>query len=106
MPSRFHFLINVTAKSAEKVKIGNNEMSQLAKGFRQLLSSYSQAINKQESRTESLFRQKTKAKNLENKDVCYPLQCFHYIHQNPIKANLVSELESWEFSSVRDYAKL
>lgn len=106
MPNHFHFLINVTEKSAEKVKIGNNEMSQLAKGFRQLLSSYSQAINKQEGRTESLFRQKTKAKNLENNDVNYPLQCFHYIHQNPIKANLVSQLESWEFSSFRDYAKL
>jgi hypothetical protein len=69
MPNHFHFLINVTEKSAEKITIGNNEMSQLAKGFRQLLSSYSQAINKQESRTGSLFRQKTKAKNLENNDV-------------------------------------
>lgn len=106
MPNHFHFLINVTEKSAEKVKIGNNEMSQLAKGFRQMLSSYSQAINKQENRTGALFRQKTKAKILKNDDVNYPIQCFHYIHQNPVKASLVNKLESWEFSSFRDYAKL
>lgn len=106
MPNHFHFLINVTEKSAEKIKIGNNEMSQLAKGFRHLLSSYSQAINKQQHRTGALFRQKTKAKLLTNDDLNYPLQCFHYIHQNPLKANLAEELESWEFSSFRDYAKL
>lgn len=46
------------------------------------------------------------AKLLTNDDLNYPLQCFHYIHQNPLKANFAEELESWEFSSFRDYAKL
>jgi len=106
MPNHFHFLIDTTEESAEKIKIGNNDMSKLAGGFRQLLSSYSQAINRQQRRSGSLFRAKTKAKSLEMGDVNYPLQCFHYIHQNPLKANLVNTLEAWKYSSFSDYAKL
>ena len=81
-------------------------MTALANGFRQLLSSYTQAINKQRNRSGSLFRQKTKAKPLENGDYGYPFTCFHYIHQNPIHAKLVEKMEDWEFSSFRDYVGL
>jgi putative transposase len=106
MPNHFHFLIYATKDSAVKIKIGHNEMSVLANGFRKLLSSYCQAINKQEDRTGSLFRQKTKAKNLEISDIHYPFQCFHYIHQNPLKASLIRSLDKWPYSSFRDYAAL
>lgn len=75
----------------------------LKDGFRQLLSSYAQAINQQEGRSGSLFRQKTKAKLQENTDERYPFSCFHYIHQNPLHAKLVGKMEDWEFSSFRDY---
>ncbi|MEX0813643.1 MAG: hypothetical protein WD048_15600 [Chitinophagales bacterium] len=34
----------------------------------------------------------------------YPFTCFHYIHQNPLKAGLVKKMEDWEMSSFRDYA--
>lgn len=34
----------------------------------------------------------------------YLINCFHYIHQNPLKSKLVTKLEEWEFSSFRDYA--
>ena len=36
----------------------------------------------------------------------YCSNCFHYIHQNPWKANLVKRLEDWEYSSFKDYAEL
>jgi len=36
----------------------------------------------------------------------YCENCFHYIHQNPLKAKLVEDLGEWEFSSYRDYAEL
>lgn len=36
----------------------------------------------------------------------YPFICFHYIHQNPLKARLVKRMEDWEMSSFRDYAGL
>jgi len=33
----------------------------------------------------------------------YALNCFHYIHQNPLKAGLVKQMEEWEFSSFSEY---
>ena len=31
------------------------------------------------------------------------MNCFLYIHQNPIEAAIVDKLEDWEFSSYLDY---
>ena len=31
------------------------------------------------------------------------LTCFNYIHQNPWKANLVTDLKNWPYSSYPDY---
>jgi hypothetical protein len=36
----------------------------------------------------------------------YYKNCFHYIHQNPVRAGLVQLPEEWEFSSYREYAGL
>ena len=96
-------MIFTTRYSVVERKIGNLMMPALNNGFRQLLSSYSQAINKQEGRSGSLFRQRTKAKLLENNDEYYPLICFNYLHQNPFKAGLVTKMEDWEFSLFQDY---
>lgn len=71
-----------------------------------MLSSYAKAINKQENRSGSLFKPKTKAKSLSEGDRNYAETCFHYIHQNPPKAKLVENIEDWKFSSYRDYAGL
>ena len=30
----------------------------------------------------------------------------HYIHQNPLRAGLVSRMDDWVFSSFRDYSRL
>ncbi|WP_229238930.1 hypothetical protein [Emticicia sp. C21] len=70
-----------------------------------MLSSYSQAINKQERRTGSLFTQNTRVKDLTPAPVDweYPATCFHYIHQNPFVASLVTKMEDWEFSSFTNY---
>ncbi len=97
MPNHFHFLIETKEKSEEQ---------KISKAFQIILSSYSQAINKQENRTGSLFQQHTKAKLLETVNALYAEICFHYIHQNPVKAGLVKVIERWEFSSVREYALL
>lgn len=103
MPNHSHFLIYTTKDSVVEKKVGGLSVPVITDGFRQLLSSYAQAINQQEKRSGSLFRQKTKAKLLENSDENYPFSCFHYIHQNPLKAGLVSKIEDWEFSSFKDY---
>ncbi len=90
-----------------------------------MLASYTRAINKQENRTGSLFRQETKSICLneikrELKDWVvsngityftvdtpesqYAQICFNYIHNNPVNAYLTSAPEEWEFSSYLDIA--
>jgi putative transposase len=87
----------------------------LVQGISTLLSSYPQAINKQNDWSGSLFRSKTKAIPLIETELRtlakgnlyqphYAENCFHYIHDNPVKAKLVKKSEEWEFSSAPDYA--
>ncbi|MBL7796358.1 MAG: transposase [Saprospiraceae bacterium] len=121
MPNHFHFLIGTDARSTPKRRIGNIEMSELSNGFRILESSYTKGVNRQQGRSGSLFRQHTKAKCLTEEAFdfesdpallapdflnMYPLVCFHYIHQNPEKAGLVTHDTDWEYSSLRDYLGL
>lgn len=89
-----------------------------------LLASYTRAINIQEQRSGSLFRDKTKAEclttpqgitpsffntafgtriNVRIPEKEYPQACFNYIHQNPTKVKLVKQPGDWEFSSYPDY---
>jgi putative transposase len=118
MRNHFHFLVQVRSLLAQafrqidiKEGISQNgritvqtERHPLSSAIGILLSSYSQSINKQNGSTGSLFQQKTKAKYLDNIDLARTV--FHYIHQNPVQARLVQNMEDWEFSSFRDYADL
>ena len=103
MPNHFHFLVytdfdpSETHKQDQKmsVKIGS------------LLSSYTKAINKKYDRTGSLFRAGTKSKQLvyeKDPSKSYLSTCFHYIHQNPVRAQIVAKLKDWNYSSYKDYA--
>jgi len=92
-----------------------------------LLRSYTNAINKKEKRTGSLFRKQTKAQcvtcfngltpsfiiadgitqnNRLIPEKQYPQVLFNYIHQNPVISGLVNHVLDWEFSSARDFAGL
>lgn len=101
MPNHFHFLVHCNENSTIKIKHGGNEITQFSNGFRKLQISFAHAINKQEDRTGSLFRQNAKAKLIADEN--YATTCFHYIHQNPLKANLVSNLNNWKYSSYNEY---
>jgi putative transposase len=103
-PNHFHFEIYATEESAKIKKIGNINSTELSNGFRLLQSNYAQAFNKKHNKTGSLFRQKTKAKGMSDGSTNYGYIAFHYTHQNPFKANLVSKLEDWKYSSFPDYA--
>ncbi len=90
-----------------------------------MLRSFTRAINKQENNSGSLFKSHTKAEcvNCFNEttpsfvsdkmisshlitEKQYPQACFDYIHQNPVKANIVKNETDYEFSSAKDYAGL
>lgn len=94
MPDHFHFLVFVKS----------NNLLLIKKNIGLLLSSYTKAVNKSFSRIGSLFQQHTKTKLLI--DEKYILMVIAYIHQNPLRKNLVTNLENWGFSSYQDYTGL
>ncbi len=103
MPNHFHFLVITNETSAEALPLGNIEITRLSNAFRLLASQYVLDYNKKHNRSGSLFRQKTKAKLLPDHEQAFI--CFQYIHQNPVKADLVNKMEHYEYSSFNDYAK-
>lgn len=116
MPNHFHFMIIPNEKGCIELMIGDkpSNMQNLSKAIGKTLSSYTKAINIQNNTTGNLFQRKTKAKlidesiglinNLKISD--YLITCFYYIHNNPLKAKLVSNLTDWPFSSWQDFAGL
>jgi putative transposase len=111
MPNHFHLIIMATEKSVvERTTFGGKPMQEFAYRIGILLSSYTQAINKQNKTTGSLFQQKTKAKRLweltgDIKE-SYLQNCFFYLARNPLKAHLVTNLNEWPYSSYPDYINL
>ena len=132
MPNHFHLMVYVKKLEAG-LKSGSTT---LTKGFTSsealgksktlndsigiMLRTYTRAINKQEDRSGSLFRQETMAVCLTNSDKTidigykivgvtiientnpekqYPNVCFNYILSNPVKDGLVKNIDDWEFSS-------
>ena len=91
MPTHFHFL----------VYIHSEETTKLQKHIGVMLSSYTQAYNKRYRRHGNLFQASTKAKPVN--DTAYLSTVAAYIHNNPIRSQLVQSPEEWEFSSYRDY---
>lgn len=115
MPNHFHFQLYADERCNVRIKQGGNYLDPITNSIRKLLSGYTRIYNSIHQRTGSMFRQKTKAKCLSDikitasnpyKTSDYYVNCFHYIHQNPMVANLVTRLEDWEFSSFQDYAGL
>ncbi|MEI6349065.1 MAG: hypothetical protein WCP69_14050 [Bacteroidota bacterium] len=125
MPNHFHLLLVPRSLYSPVDSKSTGEL--ITNAIAVTLRSYTRAINIQENSTGSLFRQKTKAQcltksngvtpaylnsnfgsliTLQTPENQYPQVCFNYIHQNPVKANLVKKAEDWEFSSYRDYCGL
>ncbi|TVQ17792.1 MAG: hypothetical protein EA361_02065 [Bacteroidetes bacterium] len=135
MPNHFHLLVyiydtkNSSDLQTEKSKSFNSNNSEPSASFSLnqsigiMLRSYTRAINLQQNRSGSLFREATKAICLNansqlakswylNQGVTminhvesekqYPNICYNYILFNPVKDGLVKHSEDWEFSSYRD----
>jgi putative transposase len=103
MPNHFHFLVYANNNAVQVIEDGSFKRQKFSQGIKQLLSSYTKAINKKHGRTGSLFQQKTKAICVLDGERNHATVAFHYIHQNPMKSNLVEKMEDWEFSSFKDY---
>jgi len=113
MPNHFHFMIYADQRCSQLIKLGGIYIDPITNGLRKLLSGYARIYNSRYQQTGSIFRQKTKAKCLSEIDFTpshplnnhdYYFNCFNYIHQNPLRAGLVTKMEDWDFSSFKDYA--
>ena len=127
IPNHFHFLVKV--KELDENLQSNNKNLQGLKdleglkakkqknlqGFKNLeglnikiiqsisnfLNSYAKAFNKKYKRRGSLFQKRTKSKHIDQEK--YLQRIARYIHRNPLKHKLITNLEDWEFSSYPDY---
>ncbi|NJB84881.1 putative transposase [Lewinella marina] len=132
MPDHFHFLLKPNELGCQQSPSGRYRrkdeeptekavyQQNLSHGLKVLLSSYTRALYKEVGRRGSLFKAGTEAKpGYENfypdasaldaekpftLFIPYLKICFFYIHDNPTKANLVTDPLEWEHSSALDYA--
>lgn len=89
MPNHYHFLIRLDADD------------QLSPFLQRLFSSYTQAFNRQQNRSGTLFEGRAKSKHIgEDK---YLLHLTRYIHLNPVAAGLVKQPEDWPYSNYREW---
>jgi len=125
MPNHFHLMVYIKSTETVVQSERENDNSMIKRSLNNsiaiLLRSYTNTINREQGRTGSLFRQKTKAVcldpdngfmpawytvtgltkiNYQNDDSQYPQMCFNYIHNNPVVSGLVKDISSWEYSSV------
>ena len=113
MPNHFHFMLQPKTEGCELMVLQGRttHLQLLSKTIGKTLSSYAQAINIQNNTTGNLFQKKTKAKCLTEQSTNEPYygikdyltNCFLYIHNNPIEANITSDLSQWPYSSWPDY---
>jgi putative transposase len=103
MPNHFYLMIYLNETSTG-VELKSKPLLQvLEQKLGTLQSSYTRAINNQENKTGSLFQTKIKIVKL---DPDHASTCFHYIHQNPLKAKLVNDFNDWPYSSYLEYFNL
>ncbi len=127
MPNHFHLMVYVrrTKRHILNKEVSNHQkMRSLNDSIGILLRSYTRAINKQEDRSGSLFRNGTKAVAINSlkslmptlsitqntlllssilSERQYPQICFNYIHLNPVRAKLVKNPIDWKYSSAQDF---
>ncbi len=101
MPNHFHFLIQIKSDKELFEIFGfenNKDISKaISNQFSKFFNSYVKAYNKQQSRMGSLFMKNFKRKIVS--DDIYFKKLVHYIHNNPVEANLCDKPEGYKYSS-------
>lgn len=89
MPNHYHFLLRAESDDS------------LSPFVQRLFNSYTQAYNRQQRRSGTLFEGRAKSK-LVDKDK-YILHLARYIHLNPVKKGLVMHPRDWPYSNYREW---
>jgi len=89
MPNHYHFLLRLD---------GEVDLSEvLARLFR----AYVLAVNKQQGRTGTLFEGRFQDVHIDREG--YLQHLCRYIHANPVKAGLVTDLDEWPYSNYLEW---
>ena len=83
----------------------NTENVEMLSGYmKSVNTSYAKYYNKEESRVGVVFRNRYVSEPIYEQK--YLLNCIAYIHNNPVKANMVDSVEMYKYSSYKDYINL
>ena len=89
MPNHYHFLLRP------------EEDGSLSPFIQRLFNSYTQAFNKQQHRSGTLFKGRVKSILVDTDE--YALHLCRYIHLNSLKAKLVTSLSEWPYSNYLEW---
>jgi REP element-mobilizing transposase RayT len=92
MPNHYHFLIRT------------DEDGSIGPFLQRLFNSYTQAFNKQENRSGTLFEGRAQSILIDGSG--YLFHICRYIHLNPVLAGLVEKPEDWLYSNYQEFIGL
>ena len=91
MPNHYHFLLRPGEDDA------------LSRFFQRLFNSYTQAFNKQQERSGTLFEGRAKSKLVDSEE--YVIHLCRYIHLNSVRAGLVLNPGEWIYSNYLEWVE-
>ena len=101
LPNHFHLLVKVKENDAIADSDGIDNLNHMiSEQFRRFFLGYSQAINKQQRRTGSLFQKHYKRKMIETEN--YLSKIIYYIHLNPVHHNVYQDYKNYRWSSYKN----
>jgi putative transposase len=111
MPTHYHILGKVKTRvqtsgtqTSEVFKTSDVSGSGVSTAMQKFSISYTKAINKRFDRVGALFQGQFQSKPIQHDH--HLLNLCMYIHANPVKDNLVSTPEEWEFSNYLEWMNL
>jgi putative transposase len=91
MPNHYHFLLR------------SDDDGALSRFTQRLFNSYTQAFNKQQGRSGTLFEGRAKSALVDTD--AYVVHLCRYIHMNPVKAGLVTHPGGWPYSNYLEWVE-
>ncbi|MBI1929546.1 transposase [Candidatus Poribacteria bacterium] len=89
MPNHYHYLVQITDAALFPKKVSY------------FFNRYLKSLNASRKETGHYFQNRYQAKWID--DERYLIRVCCYIHRNPVKANLVSTLNQWQFSNYLEF---
>ena len=80
-----------------------NKIEDLSKYMSRVNTSYAKYYNYYNNKVGYVFRDRYRAEGIYS--INQMINCVKYIHENPVKAHIVSKAQEYKYSSIQDYEK-